>query len=315
MSFALFAQVLFNIIVLAGLFVVFARLRRPAKDDPRLSKGLQLLSNKIAVLEDLSDRTESQVQQMLQLLEQKSKELQSKIYSAEQHIGEVRVAIEKSLEVSKIFQDKIPHSEIIERQQSKKYLQAARLAYSGLSVEDIAKQIDLPLGEIEFIAKVNRETLTFRESELPEWAREPEEVSVESAQAPQLAPSSSLAQFQQQHQQHQQNIQHLQSLQQSTQSLDSALANRAEIVAPLRPAATPEARLEMLGQEFRRALPNATSELEEARSASRAAAQVAQAAPVAPHFVSSTPSLSKSPLSTSHPTPNQVRRVEFPRIN
>ena len=86
MSFGLFVQVLINIVMLAGLFVVFARLRRPPKDDPRLSKGLQLLSSKIAVLEDLNDRTETQVNQMMELLEQKSKELQTKVHQAEQHV-------------------------------------------------------------------------------------------------------------------------------------------------------------------------------------------------------------------------------------
>ena len=173
MSFGLFVQVLINIVMLAGLFVVFARLRRPPKDDPRLSKGLQLLSSKIAVLEDLNDRTETQVNQMMELLEQKSKELQTKVHQAEQHVQAVQVAISKSLEVSKIFQDKIPHDEIIERQQSMKYIKAARMAHAGLSVEEIAREIDLPNGEIEFIAKVNRKSLTFREEDLPEWAREP----------------------------------------------------------------------------------------------------------------------------------------------
>ncbi len=174
MSLPVFLQILANVAFTTGLFVAFARLRRPAKDDPRMSKGLQLLSSKIAVLEDLSDRTESQVQQMLLLLDQKSKELQSKIALADQQVAAVRQSMAQSLEVATIFQDKIPHSEIIERQNSVKYIRAARLAHAGVSVADIAREVDLPLGEIEFIAKVNHENLSFREEELPAWAREPQ---------------------------------------------------------------------------------------------------------------------------------------------
>lgn len=317
MSFALFAQILFNIIVLAGLFAIFARLRRPAKDDPRLSKGLQLLSNKIAVLEDLSDRTEQQVNQMLQLLDQKSKELQSKVYLAEQHVKEVQVAMSKSLEVSKIFQDKIPHNEIIERQQSMKYIRAARLAYQGKSVDEIAREIDLPRGEIEFIAKVNREALTFREEELPEWAREPqvatatpEEFKIPHAYTPQPDPE----------QQH--LIEQLSRLQSEMQSLDFELSSRtpqtsntashasahtvapsvapaAAIAAPQRatntqvaPQANAESKLEMLGEEFRKAIPAATGDLEAARAAARdARLQV--------------------PKASAEPV---IRKVQFPRI-
>ncbi len=174
MSFTIFMQVFFNIIVLTSIFVIFARLRRPAKDDPRLSKGLQLLSSKIAVLEDLNDRTESQVQQMLTLLDQKSRELQHKITTAENQVHQIRQSMNQSLEVAQIFQDKIPHSEVIERQTSMKYIRAARMAHQGFSVEEIMREVDLPRGEIEFISKVNREQLSFREEDLPAWAKEPE---------------------------------------------------------------------------------------------------------------------------------------------
>lgn len=138
-----------------------------------MSKGLQLLSSKIAILEDLNDRTETQVQHMLTLLDQKSRELQSKIALAEQQVQAVRQSMDQSLEVAQIFQDKIPHTEIIERQNSMKYIKAARLAHAGYSVDQIAAQVDLPSGEIEFIAKVNRDSLSFREDELPAWARQP----------------------------------------------------------------------------------------------------------------------------------------------
>lgn len=165
-------QVVFDIFAALGFLVIMMRMSRAPKDDPRLSRGLQLLQSKIAVLEDLSDRTETQVHQMAALLEQKAKEVQAKIQLADRHVHEIRVSMQNSLEVAKIFQDKIPHQEIIERKNSLKYVQAARLAHQGFSIDQIAAQVDLPKGEIEFISKVNREQLMFNEEHLPAWAKD-----------------------------------------------------------------------------------------------------------------------------------------------
>lgn len=172
MSFWVLIQILLNLILLASVVGVWMRLQRPQKDDPRLSKGLQLLQSKIAVLEDLSDRTEVQVQQLTALLEQKVREVQQQVQSSEKQLQKIEQSMQKSLEVAKIFQDRIPHNEIVERQSTIKYVKAARLAHQGLSVQDIAAQVDLSLGEIEMIAKVNKDQLMFCEESLPEWAQD-----------------------------------------------------------------------------------------------------------------------------------------------
>lgn len=172
MSFWFLLQILLNLVLVAAVVALWIRLNRPAKDDPRLSKGLQLLQSKIAVLEDLSDRTETQVNQLTALLETKVKDIQTKIHAADKQMVKIDQSMQKSLEVAKIFQDRIPHTEIVERQNTIKYVKAARLAHQGLSVDDIAAQVDLSRGEIEFIAKVNREQLMFCEESLPEWAGE-----------------------------------------------------------------------------------------------------------------------------------------------
>lgn len=172
MSFWFLLQILMNLVLVAAVVGLWIRLNRPAKDDPRLSKGLQLLQSKIAVLEDLSDRTETQVNQLTALLESKVKDIQAKIHAADKQMVKIDQSMQKSLEVAKIFQDRIPHTEILERQNTIKYVKAARLAHQGMSVDDIAAQVDLSRGEIEFIAKVNREQLMFCEDSLPEWAGE-----------------------------------------------------------------------------------------------------------------------------------------------
>lgn len=188
MSLWILLQIGLNLIFGIAVFLCFQRLNRPAKDDPRLSRGLQLLQSKIAILEDLSDRTEVQVSQLTALLEQKCKDVQSKIQQAERHVHIINATMEKSLDVAKIFQDKIPHQEIIERQNTLKYVQAARMAHQGMTIEQIREKIDLPLGELEFIIKVNREQLMFSEEDLPAWARTEGEIAAQEPASEILAP-------------------------------------------------------------------------------------------------------------------------------
>jgi mannose/fructose/N-acetylgalactosamine-specific phosphotransferase system component IIB len=142
------------------------------QEDQRLSKGLQLLQSKLAVLEDLSDRTEVQVNQLIAILEGKIKDIQSKLIDADKVIGKIEKNIAKSLEVANIFQDKIPHQEILERQYTKKYVKAAQLAHAGHTIDEIAQVVELTQGEIELIVKLNKDRLQFDISELPVWAKE-----------------------------------------------------------------------------------------------------------------------------------------------
>ncbi len=163
-------QIVFNLITVASIAALWMRLRRPPQDDPRLSRGLQLLQTKITVLEDLSDRTDSQVKQLTQLLDQKNRLLQNRILEAEQQMVKIDHSMHKSMEVAEIFQDKIPHHEIAERQRTVEYVKAARMANSGLSVDEIAESVALPREQVELIAKFNRDQLMFDEEALPEWA-------------------------------------------------------------------------------------------------------------------------------------------------
>lgn len=174
MSAAWLLQIVANLFFAVVIFVLWQRLRRPPQDDPRLSRGLQLLQSKIVVLEDLSDRTDAQVKQLTQILEQKARLLQNKIIEAEHQVQRVESTIVKSKEVAEIFQDKIPHQEILERQSTIKYVKAAQLAHSGKSPQEIAHEVDLPLAQVEMIAKVNRDQLRFDQEALPEWAKSPE---------------------------------------------------------------------------------------------------------------------------------------------
>lgn len=167
-------QVLVDLVLMASTMMAWWRLRRPPQDDPRLSRGLQLLQTKITVLEDLSDRTDAQVKQLSSLLDHKTRSVQNKILEAEQQIMKIDHSMNKSLEVAEIFQDKIPHQEILERQRTVEYVKAARMAHSGLSVDEIAESVHLPREQVELIAKFNRDQLMFDETQLPDWAARPQ---------------------------------------------------------------------------------------------------------------------------------------------
>ncbi|MAE73400.1 MAG: hypothetical protein CL675_04845 [Bdellovibrionaceae bacterium] len=171
MSTWILIQILVNLVLLLGLFMVWLRLKRPPQEDPRLSRGLQLLQSKISVIEDLSDQTDHQVKQLVQILEQRARFVQQKMQAADAQIEKIEQSMKRSLEVAKIFQDKIPHKEIIERQTSMNYIKAARMAHGGQTAEEISEALGIPLGEAEFIAKVNKDQLMFDEDRLPDWAQ------------------------------------------------------------------------------------------------------------------------------------------------
>lgn len=263
-------QIVFDIFMACGIFVIIMRMNRAPKDDPRLSRGLQLLQSKISVLEDLSDRTEAQVTQLTSILESKAREVQMKVELADRHVQEIRVSMDRSLEVASIFQDKIPHKEIIERQNTIKYVQAARLAHSGLSVHDIAKQVDLPRGELDFILSVNKDCLMFTESELPEWAKETQ-ASADVVAAAEFAPifaSDVSPEFTNEERAHrlrseielsenQRLVDNLSRLQSEMQSLDQQLArenNGRDFAAAYEIPKVETDHLKKLGEEFRKAV-------------------------------------------------------------
>jgi hypothetical protein len=62
------------ILVLSLSLTVFLRIKEK-KEDQRITKGLQLLQHKIAILQDLSDKADEQVQRLVHMLDTKSNDL------------------------------------------------------------------------------------------------------------------------------------------------------------------------------------------------------------------------------------------------
>lgn len=162
-------QIALNLLFFAGIALCFIKLKGRREEDPRLSYGLKMLQNKIAVLEDLSDKTELQVKQLVVLLESKMRDLQQKVKDADQQLSRIDQSMNKTLEVAHIFQEQVPHEQIMERKTTNKYITAARMAHQGMDFSQIQKQVDLPPAELDLIVKLNREQLMFSEDHLPAW--------------------------------------------------------------------------------------------------------------------------------------------------
>lgn len=161
MSIWLILQVVLNVVFLIGLALCFVHIQRRREDDPRLSQGLRLLQSKISVLEDLSDHSENQVNQMMTLLDKKLQEVRRSINSVNQHVSEVDRSIAKSKKMAEIIVKEIPHKEIVDRTTTDKYKKAAQMAHQGLGVDRIVSELGLPRNEVQLIAKVNRKKYVF----------------------------------------------------------------------------------------------------------------------------------------------------------
>lgn len=82
-----------NIILLLGLsFHVFIRVKEK-KEDQRITKGLQLLQHKIAILQDLSDKADEQVQRLVHVLDNKSTELRRTTAEANKAMSEIQIGL------------------------------------------------------------------------------------------------------------------------------------------------------------------------------------------------------------------------------
>lgn len=160
-----------NIFVLAALAALWIRFKRPPQEDPRLSRGLQLLQSKISVLEDLSDRTDIQVKQLSSLLDRKSLELQEKVLECEQTMKQLEGLKKQSEQTALMLQDRVPHEEVIERKNTVKMVKAALMAKAGKSAEEISKTLKIAYAEAELIAKLNCDELLFNDQELPDWIK------------------------------------------------------------------------------------------------------------------------------------------------
>ena len=155
MSIWFLVQIIINVIFIAFCFFLWTRSKRESLEDPRLSRALQMVSSKIAILEDLSRQIDVQSQQISAFLDQKSKQVLQTLEKSDDQLNKIEVAQQKSLKIAEIFQDRIPHEEIRHREEGRKYILAAKMAHEGHSIEDIQQALALSRTEVEMISKMN----------------------------------------------------------------------------------------------------------------------------------------------------------------
>jgi hypothetical protein len=174
-------QLMVNLVFLAGIMFLLINRKQTQKDDQKFSKGLQLLQNKISVLEDLSDQTDEQVRSLTQLLEGKYREIQGLLVESDQQI-------QKMEEVAKNIWEQVESSSSVmgnqastEVQSMNKYVKAAQMANNGKTIEEVIREVDITRGEAELIVAMNKDQLTFNQNTLPLW------VQPDKAAAPQAS--------------------------------------------------------------------------------------------------------------------------------
>lgn len=169
MNFWLLTLIFINLLLITFIIFNWVLRTKITQEDQRLTKGLQLLQNKISILQDLSDKSDEQVRRWVHLIEQKSSDVQAQLNFSDEKIIQMESVLSKALDVSKIFYDQVPHAEIMERQKTSKYVQAAQLANQGFTADQISQKIDMNAAEIEMIIRLNKEQLQFSEENLPAW--------------------------------------------------------------------------------------------------------------------------------------------------
>lgn len=190
MSVWILIQIVINIFLLAGIALALIKIFKNKEDDPRLTQGLRLLQSKISILEDLSDHTENQVNQLMILLDKKLHEVRGTIGQVTHHIGEVDRSIEKSKRMAEIMQNEIPHEQIHEKRLENKYIQAAQFAHQGYSADDIVKALNLPRAEVELIVKVNKKNCVYDRPQLAKKKNIHDELFAKSLEMPEISSMS-----------------------------------------------------------------------------------------------------------------------------
>jgi len=175
MSIWLVIQVLLNVLFFIGLMFCLVKIQKDREEDVRMAKGLRLLQNKIAVLEDLSDHTEFQSKQIMALLDKKMTEARGVLKPLDDGLGEIHQALARGETIRKEICEDLPHDQLFDKQQKSKYLHAAQLSHQGWSAEDISHHLKLPLAEIRLVQKVNQRRIIYGANQAQWSANNPKE--------------------------------------------------------------------------------------------------------------------------------------------
>ncbi len=169
---------------LACFTIIYIRVNKRPAENNRFREGLQMIEGKLNALQDFLEYVDGQVQKMQELISVKSQQLDSQLHNLDQENQKIDNSLLRAKETLDLFQERIPHEEFLDRKNSIKYVKAARMAHQGMSLSEIAKQIDIPMNELELICKLNKESLMITGEDLPDW------LETEAPIAPTLPPDT-----------------------------------------------------------------------------------------------------------------------------
>lgn len=110
MSTFLVVLVCANIVLLLSLSLLLFLKIKEKKEDNRITKGLQLLQHKIAILQDLSDKSDDQVQRLVSILDQKSNEIKKVLKDTNQALQEAHLINDNLNDSSHLIKENHPKS-------------------------------------------------------------------------------------------------------------------------------------------------------------------------------------------------------------
>lgn len=147
-------QTIIDFLILIAVFLYIIERKNKKKEE----LGDELRKNELKVLTKSLDRliteserasinisdkalqSQSRIKALLGQIEKKQEEMQKEVKNAEEVLDKIKNQLETTSNKKNPFQSN-----------KNKYSEAAKLAKTGLNVEEISKQLDLPKGEVELI--------------------------------------------------------------------------------------------------------------------------------------------------------------------
>lgn len=114
------------------------------------SSGKTLSTELDRLLEDLTKKVEISVGDITR----HRSSISSLIQKSQQERQFLNKSVSKAEKLLKFFRGKIPVDEVLEEIEDKKYIDARHLLAKGLSVEEVATEIGLPISEVNLLAMV-----------------------------------------------------------------------------------------------------------------------------------------------------------------
>ncbi len=152
---------------LASFAIIYVRISRRPRETHGVREGMDLIESKLNALQDFLESADSQVRKMQELISVKSQQLDLQMQELTQESHKIGNSLLKAQETIDLFQERIPHEEFLDRKNAVNYVKAARMAHEGISLAEIARQIDIPMNELELICKLNKDSLMMTNEDLP----------------------------------------------------------------------------------------------------------------------------------------------------